>query len=232
MKHDNGGNVSSKRWVDMEHFNLEGRLHTDVLKDRYGPISPRGIYHDEHIRKCHLVDGEDISRTYAMTILSKDDYNNELATVDKKIREGGSMGITFRDYGYKIRKNVIDVYAIKLPEWLQKDFKVDDEFAKVRLTEFCAKRGNFPYNIYGTIAEIYSSDFRDPLINGVDVSQINPTTEALEKKGITRNYIWSQLNKDNPWSGVEIEPIIIDSLPHLFNLRKEFNDELAKQIDL
>ena len=46
----------------MEHFPLVDRLHTDVLEEKYGPISSKILIHNDKIRKAHLVDKKGISR--------------------------------------------------------------------------------------------------------------------------------------------------------------------------
>lgn len=51
----------------MEHFNLVDKLHTDVLEDKYGPITARIIKHTSKIREAHLIDKKNISRTFAIT---------------------------------------------------------------------------------------------------------------------------------------------------------------------
>ena len=55
----------------MQHFPLVERLHTDILEEKYGPISTKLIRHDNKIREAHLVDFKGISRTYAITFINE-----------------------------------------------------------------------------------------------------------------------------------------------------------------
>ena len=67
----------------MEHFPLVDRLHTDVLEERYGPISSRVLVHNDKIRRAHLIDQKGISRTYAITFLSNK-WPKEIAKIKNK----------------------------------------------------------------------------------------------------------------------------------------------------
>lgn len=172
---------------NMQHFPLVERLHTDILEEKYGHITSKVLRHDT-IREAHLVDSKGISRTYAITFLNKS-YNREIIKINKKIKNGNPIGKAFREYDYAIRKNVLDVFKIKIPIWLKKSFQVNDNYAKARLSEFYAKRRDHEPVIYGIVVEIYSPDFRKPKINSVDKSQISSVTECLEKYGFTKDEI-------------------------------------------
>jgi hypothetical protein len=185
----------------MEHFPLVDRLHTDVLEAKYGPISARLIKHTTKIRMAHLVDTKNISRTFAMTFLTKSKWNRDIRKINRRIMAGEAIGKAFRKFGYSIRKNVLDVYIIDLPEWLQKEFALKVPAAKARISEFYAKREDTEPIIYGEVVEIYSPDFRSPAINEVDKSQISALSKELEKEGFTSNEIWDVITSGNDWSG-------------------------------
>ncbi len=191
---------------NLGHFPTAEKLHTDILEEKYGPIHAVVLRHDnvremkkgaERIREARLVDTEDILRTYALTFLSYDKENEEIANIDDEIREGGLIGQTFRNHGYTVKKNVVDVFIIKIPAWMKDDFKADVDEAKARLTEFYAKKESETPVIYGTVLEIYSPDFKDPKdgINDVDIAQVNPLTGALQGVGVPTDEIWGRLDK-------------------------------------
>lgn len=200
----------------MENFPTKDQLHTDVLEKKYGKIHAEVLRHDnvreaqdrECIREARLVDEENILRTYALTFLTYDRKNEEMLKIDGEIRQGGLIGETFRKHGYVVKKNVIDVFLLNLPDWMKADFKTEEEKAKARLTEFYAKKENAEPIIYGTVSEIYSPDFRDPKdgINEVDKAQVNPVTDTLEQVGIPVQEVWQRLDRahmPNEWDDLK-----------------------------
>lgn len=187
----------------MEHFNLVERLHTDVLEDKYGQISAKVLKHNRILREAHLIDARGISRTYALTFLNSKEFTNEIKKINNKIKRGYPIGKCFKEKKYSIRKNVIDVYKIKIPKWLQKDFDTKEHYAKARLSEFYARKERHAPLIYGTVIEIYSPDFRKASINSTDLKQINPLTREFEKIGISKERVWERIGKDNNWEDVK-----------------------------
>jgi len=178
---------------------LIDRLHTDVLEEKYGKVHAEILRHDDQIREIHICDQEGISRTYALTFLTFDSKDEEVTKINEEIKNGELIGQAFKKYGYSIRKNVVTVYTLNLPEWLKNEFRVVDDKAKARLSEFYAKKeGKEPF-IYGVVTEIYSPDFRPAEVNDIDVQQDNPTTNALEKVGFTKENIWDRLGSGNEW---------------------------------
>ncbi len=200
-----------------EHFPVKDKLHTDILEQKYGPIHAEVLRHDnvremkkgaERIREARLVDKKNILRTYALTFLTYDKGNREIADIDDEIRQGGLIGQTFRKHGYTIKKNVIDVFIMPIPAKMSDDFKVGTKEAKARLTEFYAKKAGTTPTIYGTVLEIYSPDFKNPAdgINEVDVNQVNPLTGALQGVGVPIDEIWERLDRaaeNNEWDDLE-----------------------------
>lgn len=220
--------------VNQEHFPIKDKLHTDILEQKYGPIHAVVLRHDnvketkkgaERIREARLVDEKDILRTYALTFLTYDKENKEIANIDDEIRQGGLIGQTFREHGYTIKKNVIDVLIMPIPDWMRKDFNTEIKEAKARLTEFYAKKVGTTPTIYGTVLEIYSPDFKNPVdgINDVDINQINPLTGALQSVGVPIDEIWERLDRaaeNNEWDDLierykqaqQLSQPIVDSL--------------------
>jgi len=184
----------------MEHFPLTEKLHTDVLEEKYGPIHAEVLRHDDEVREAHLVDANGVSRTYALTFLTFDQKNAEIAGINEEIKAGGAIGKVFREHGYEVRKNVIRVYVLDLTEELKTKFNVTQTEAKARLSEFyAAKEGEAPI-LYGIVTEIYSPDFREAEVNDADKAQDNPTTNAFEKVGISKEEIWKRIGEGNDWS--------------------------------
>jgi hypothetical protein len=187
-----------RRWT-VEHFNLIDRLHTDVLEDRYGPISARVVHHDSSFRVAHLVDSHLISRTLAITLFPPGGHNSAIGEVDEAIRAGGAIGKMFREHGYAIRKNVIDVDVLELPRWVAEAFVTESSHAKARYSEFLARRGSESPHVYGVVVEIYHPDFRPPEVNAVDRLQEAPTVNALTEQGVSVDEIWARLESGSPF---------------------------------
>lgn len=180
----------------MQHFPLTEKLHTDILEEKYGEIHVKVLKHNSKIRESLLIDSKNISRTYALTFF--ENWNSkEVEMIDKEIKKGEAIGKAFRKKGFTIRKNVLDVFTIKLPSWLKKEFDTNSENAKARLAEFYAKKEGQTPIIYGLVTEIYSPDFRKPIINEVDKLQIGAVTECLTKEGFSKEEIYRRIGDDN-----------------------------------
>ncbi len=203
--------------LEQEHFPVKEKLHTDILEQKYGPIHADVLRHNnvremkrgaERIREARLVDEKGILRTYALTFLTYDKDNKEIARIDDEIRQEGLIGKIFREHGYTIKKNVIDVFIIPIPPWMKNDFRTEMEEAKARLTEFYAKKEDIAPLVYGTVLEIYSPDFKDPAdgINDVDIKQVNPLTSTLQSVGVPADEIWERLDRaaeSNEWEDLK-----------------------------
>ncbi|MBU0760479.1 MAG: hypothetical protein KJ600_01785 [Nanoarchaeota archaeon] len=213
----------------MEHFPLVDRLHTDVLEKRYGKITAKVIKHNNLIRESHLIDKKGISWTYAITFFPKK-RNPKILKIDEAIKNGAPIGMAFRSKGYLIRKNVVDVFAVKLSNHLKKEFNTKETFAKARLSEFYARKGKNPPIIYGTVVEIYSPRFRKARINKVDRAQINPTTKQFGKISVTKEEIWDRITQGNKWKNIQEkhERAKKSSLPEVSRLRERISSCLRR----
>jgi hypothetical protein len=155
-----------------EHYYLGEKLHTEVLEEKYGKISLQLLHDDNKVREVLLTDKLDIARTYALTIRSNAWRNNkEIVSVNDVIKAGEPIGKAFKTRGFTILKNVLAVYPVGLPEWLRHAFMVEDHFAKTRITEFLVSKSGKTFQ-YGFVAEVYSPDFRKPVINIQDEAQV------------------------------------------------------------
>ena len=183
----------------MEHFPLKNKLHTDILEKKYGKISAKIIKQDSRIRISHLIDEKGISRTFAITLINPEIKNKEVLEINEEIKKGETIGKAFRKKGYEIKKNVIDVFLLKLNKNLKESFKTDKSEAKARISEFYAKKNKEAPIVYGTVLEVYSPYFRKPKINLADEKQVNPTTLELIRKRISPKQVWEKLGKNTSW---------------------------------
>src|SRR3989337_2981879 len=120
---------------------VTGRLHTEVLQDVYGRISVQVLNDDNLTREVLLLDQQNIARTYALTIKNTEwAWNKEMQAVNAAIRGGEAIGKAFKVNGFSICKNIIDVYVVNLPGWLQDTFAHGSEIAKARISEFLVKK--------------------------------------------------------------------------------------------
>lgn len=184
--------------LDMDHQRAAGReirLHTDQLQEAYGPVSVRLLRHDNEVREAHLVDRQGISRTFAVTFLAPQ-FPKELARIDAEIRDGAPIGKTFLSYGYEVRKNVLKALVVDLPAWLRTEFAHPSRSTKVFLSEFLARADARPPELYGTVVEVYSPDFRSPVITETDRLQESPTFTSLMAAGVSPEEIWQRLGDD------------------------------------
>ena len=131
------------------------RLQTDKLEKDYGPIRAQVLRHSKHIREVFLVDQKGIKREYAMTFFPEKP-DKDLAVINRKIKNGGLIGKTFRDNGYDIIKRKKKNFTVELSMWLKKSFETNKISTKASFYEFCVKKGSGALNIYGTILEIYN----------------------------------------------------------------------------
>jgi len=179
----------------LEHYNLHKRLHTEVLKEKYGKIGLQVLYDDDYKREVLLLDEGSVARTYALT-LKKSDWNNnkEMIAVNDAIKKGEGIGEAFKKRKFEIQKNILDVYIVNLPKWLQQSFRTRSKMAKARIMEFVVKKDTSIYN-YGIVTEIYSPLFRKARINEADKLQINIPTSVLESFGFNKEEIWTSLEK-------------------------------------
>lgn len=214
-----------------EHFPTVDRLHTDVLQEKYGTIRPDIIEHNEERRIIDMLDKENVSRTRAITLYPQWTDRDKLRDVDEKIKNGKLIGEAFREEGYKIRKNVIDVFTVELSESMRKKFNTEDIHAKARTSEFYAKKDNNEPLIYGFVTEIYHPDFRPAVVNEVDMSQISANTYSLENRGISRDEIWNKIEGKNSYSNddARLREAQKESLPRVMENRRyiqKYLDEL------
>ncbi len=211
----------------MQHFPLTEKLHTDVLEEKYGKIHAEILKHTSKIRESLLSDSKNIARTYAITFL-ENWKNKEIRQINGEIKKGAPIGKEFRSKGYVIRKNVLEVFIIKVPSWLKEAFHTKINYAKARLSEFYAKKEGVIPIIYGVVTEVYSPDFRKPKINQVDKLQIGAVTKCLEKNGFSKEEIYRRIGDDNNYedSQKKYEKAKKESIKIIANLKSKIRKEI------
>ena len=213
-----------------EPLALVDGLLSDALKERYGPISARVLHHDASEREAHLVDGKGVTRTYSVTFFARP-MPAALREVNDRIRAGRLMGETFRDRGFAIRKNVFDIFVVEIPAWLRKAFRTKHRYAWARLFEFHARKGSGPPYHYATLCEIFTPDFKPPLVTPTDVSWLNPCTPALLACGVSKEEAWRHINRLEEGRDVNGRFVQgrIATLPVAFDLRRKVAARLASR---
>lgn len=231
VKEDISPELAESAIEEKEHFPLVDRLHTDVLTERYGKVEAKVIEHNEDRRIVDIVDAKGISRTHALTLFPKWTDKDQLSEIDKEIADGGLIGEVFRKYGYQIRKNVIDVFTIRLSDELKSKFDTEEDFSKARTSEFYAKKDDNQPLIYGFVTEIYPPDFREAVVNEADMQQINASTHSLEDRGISRDDIWQQIGKEKEIDRTtkEFEDAQKESLQRVHDNRRYVQDYLDSE---
>src|SRR5690242_8329335 len=97
-------------------------LHTDILRKHYSKVTVAIENQSKNVRKVHLVDQLGISRTYAVTQFRPSNWTKEITRVADEIKEGKSIGETFRDHGFVLHKRPISTHVVTLSERLRKRF--------------------------------------------------------------------------------------------------------------
>jgi hypothetical protein len=145
-------------------------LNSDRIEARYGSYGVEVLTATVKTRRSSLYsleNGEAVTRTYAIVqfMLAEDepDYA-EIASAQAQIVAGASIGKTFRDAGWDIRKETIYTGSLKLPagnDQLHRLMHLSGAQAlALHVYRFILKKD--PYYIdYATIIEIHHPDFVD-----------------------------------------------------------------------
>lgn len=207
-------------------------LLSDALGERYGPISARVLLHDARERRAHLVDAKGATRTFSVTYLSRP-MPPALRPVNAEIRAGRLIGEAFRDRGFAIRKNVIDVFVVECPPWLRAAFRARERYAWARTFEFHARNRSSGPLLYATLCEIFTPDFKPPVVTPTDVSWLGPSSAALRGVGLSKEAAWNQIRRFE--DGRNVEGRFVDArvatLPLVFDIRRRVTSflELSDQ---
>lgn len=174
-------------------------------------------------------DGE--PQYYALTFLTYDPQDDKIYAIDSEIRDGGMIGKTFAKHGYTIRKNVIDVFTVKLTPELKAKLQVTDEYGKGRLTEFYIRHDDSSPSIYSHILEIKPHHLEAADVDGFDVAQLNPASDVLARHNISTDDVWDHLpdaastdewvDRDSEYTAAQHE-----SLPEIMGWRTRIEKQL------
>jgi hypothetical protein len=210
---------------------IDGLL-SDALGERYGPVWAKVLRHDDREREALLVDSRGVTRTFSLTALSRP-MPGPLGEVNRAIRSGQLIGEAFRNRGFAIRKNVLDVFVVEIPPWLRSSFKVKGRYAWSRIFEFHARKETSPPYLYGTLCEVFTPDFRSPLVKPGDLARVGAATRELLARGLSRENTWLQIGRFNGWSAVRdrFAEARIATLPRLFAFRRRVEEVLASRGD-
>ncbi len=88
----------------------QGKLNTDLLQDRWGPITLDPVPQKGEKRKVYFRDQQKQARGYAETnhLYTSTTLPKELTLAQHLIDQGYSIGETFRSLGFQIRKDPIE----------------------------------------------------------------------------------------------------------------------------
>ncbi len=164
-------------------------LNSDNILKKFGSYGVKIIRQDELSRVSSLYsendNGSRITRTLAIVLFS-DDALTHLAREQQIIREGGSIGITFRNANWTIHKKQlllanIDLRTSSLLRELMPE--ADLSVLAISIYEFLVARDGAEYR-YATIAEIHHPDYMT--LNDLQ-SQIPAGTTAAPMTELGRN---------------------------------------------
>ena len=102
-------------------------LHTHTLEKLFGPISIQIKKQDQTVRIVELKDKDGRCRTLAI-VRFLDVHGKTLKEAYEKIIGGELLGKTLIDYKIDFDKEYRGSLQIKIPKWLQNDFKSESEY--------------------------------------------------------------------------------------------------------
>lgn len=151
-------------------------LHTSTLEKIFGSIDLNIIRQDENIRIIHLNDKSGISRTLGI-VRFLNIRGQSLKEAHNKILEGGLLGKTLYNFDINFNKEFIGSLQIKLPNWLKKDFKTEEDkcfgfFSKISVQTSPLSNNKF---LYSELIEIIP-----PELTNVFIDKIKPLKEIDE----------------------------------------------------
>jgi hypothetical protein len=97
--------------------------------------------------------------------------------------------------------------------------------------EFHARKGSAAPHLYATLCEVFTPDFKPPVVTPTDVSWLGPRYSALLACGLSKEEAWrgiSRLEDGRDVNGRFIEARIA-TLPVAFELRKKVAERLASR---
>lgn len=139
-------------------------LNSERIKLKYGNYAIKVLNNDSKLRISNLYSSHDdtkTTRTFAI-VNYPETIDSTFLKEHKKIIEGGSIGRTFKDYGWEIEKKSIYFGEILPSNDFTNIYKLMGNITPSKLAihvyEFYIKKNNLEFK-YVTIAEIYHPDY-------------------------------------------------------------------------
>jgi hypothetical protein len=178
------------------NHNISDKFYPGMQEEKYEKSNIRILRDDDNLREVLLMNEKLVAQTYSITMKSREWRQcKEIREVDAAILKGAAMSNSFKLHGFTAQKNVLDIFTINLPGWLQLAFANDGNRAKASITEVIVKRQQIVYN-YCIITEIYSPAFQKPEVTAIDEMQVNMPSFSLFRLGFSKEEIWASLEPE------------------------------------
>ncbi|MGM5469430.1 hypothetical protein ACS386_04070 [Flavobacteriaceae bacterium LMO-SS05] len=143
-------------------------LHTHTLEQLFGPISLNILKQNETIRIVELKDQDRICKTLAL-VRFLNIHGIALKEAYDKIIEGGLLGQTLYDYKIDFEKEFIGSISVKLPDWLQADFKTHEALSFGFISNIWVKDESVAQNrfLFSEIIEIIPPELKKVFIHKI-----------------------------------------------------------------
>jgi len=172
------------------------RFHPGMQEEKYEKSNIRVLRDDDNLREVLLMNEELAAQTYSITMKSREWRQcKEIREAAAAILKGEAISSSFKSHGFSTQKNVLDIFTINLPGWLQLAFANESKRAKASITEVLVKKQETVYN-YCIITEIYSPAFQKPEITEIDEMQVKMPSLSLFRLGFSKQEIWAALEPE------------------------------------
>lgn len=178
------------------NHNISGKFHPGMQEEKHEKSNIRVLRDDDNLREVLLMNDDLVAETYSITMKSREWRQcKEIREVDAAMLKGNAMSSSFKSHGFTAQKNVLDIFTINLPGWLQLAFANDGKRAKASITEVLVKKQGTVYN-YCIITEIYSPAFQKPEVTAIDEMQVKMPSFSLFRLGFSKDEIWASLEPE------------------------------------
>jgi hypothetical protein len=143
---------------------LTSWLHTDNLRKLFGDIHTEVLVHDRflRIRAIKTLDAGGKCRMLALTKLNLAAWDEEVLAADEKIRDGGFIGETFKNRGFKCSRKIMASVTWEIPKETQNILGTDSPLVLVWFVRFTIQKPGKTPVVYGDIFEIFPPDYMPP----------------------------------------------------------------------
>lgn len=129
------------------------KLLSEKLKQKFGDIKAKVIRQDETLRESFLV-SKKTGEAYVHAIVF---FGPDFEKVGK-LRAAMPLGEALKSKDYKVRRQQIDSFMVKLSKPIKKTFKTEKDEALAVTIRLFAKSDHTVFDI-GRIVEIYNPNF-------------------------------------------------------------------------